>query len=297
MTSVENAVLTGIGVSPGATAGVVARLGEPPRLPETSRPEADIDAAAERGRMALRAVADLLETRSGQAEGPAADILLAQSMMAADPTLVDQVRSGLVAGRGLPVAIDEAFASFRRSLLDAGGYLAERAADLDDLRNRALAHVLDVPMPGVPDPGHPYVLAAGDLAPADTATLDPDRVRAIVTELGGPTSHTAILAKSLGIPAVVACAVAADLAEGTTVLVDGAAGEITVDPSAELVEIAETQAARSTDALRRSSGPGRTADGMAVSLLVNMCDGRGTRGRPAIRSGAGRVRLREYRNQ
>jgi phosphotransferase system enzyme I (PtsI) len=270
MTGVENAVITGIGVSLGAAAGVVARLGEPPRLPETSQPEPDVDAAGERGRVALRAVADLLEERSGQAEGQAGDILIAQSMMAADPTLMDQVRAGLVAGRGLAAAIDEAFASFRGSLLAAGGYLAERAADLDDLRNRALAHVLGVPMPGVPDPGHPYVLVAGDLAPADTATLDPVRVRAIVTELGGPTSHTAILAKSLGIPAVVACAGAAALADGTNVLVDGAAGEITVAPSAELVEIAETQAAQRTDALRKSSGPGRTADGTAVSLLVNM---------------------------
>ena len=88
-------------------------------------------------------------------------------------------------------------------LAAAGPYMAERVADLDDLRNRTVATLLGVPMPGVPDPGHPFVLIALDLAPADTATLDKDRVRAIITEEGGPTSHTAILAKSLGIPAVV----------------------------------------------------------------------------------------------
>ncbi len=69
-------------------------------------------------------------------------------------------------------------------------------------------------MPGVPDPGHPFVLVARDLAPADTALLDTTRVLAIVTELGGPTSHTAIISKSLGLPAVVACAGITELADG-----------------------------------------------------------------------------------
>ena len=63
-----------------------------------------------------------------------------------------------------------------------------------------------LPMPGVPDPGHPFVLVARDLAPADTAGLDPARVLALVTEDGGPTSHTAIVARALGLPAVVRCA-------------------------------------------------------------------------------------------
>ncbi|SFB64430.1 phosphoenolpyruvate--protein phosphotransferase [Amycolatopsis marina] len=262
--------LAGIGVSPGAAAGPVARLAEPPRLPETDGPEPDLDAALERGRRALRTVAELLDERSARAEGPAADILLAQSMMVVDPALLDRVLAALRAGRGLATAIDVAFGGFRQSLLAAGGYLAERAADLDDLRNRAVAAVLGVPMPGVPDPGHPYVLVARDLAPADTATLDPALVRAIVTELGGPTSHTAILAKSLGIPAVVACREAVVLGDGGRVLVDGTSGRVVVDPATDLVEDAESRAARRVAELANSSGPGRTADGASVSLLVNI---------------------------
>ena len=86
------------------------------------------------------------------------------------------------------------------------GRLLRRARrDLDDIRNRAVAAVLGLPMPGIPAPGHPFILVAEDLAPADTVNLDPDTVLALVTEKGGPTSHTAILARALGLPAVVAC--------------------------------------------------------------------------------------------
>ena len=76
------------------------------------------------------------------------------------------------------------------------------------------AACLGVPVPGVPDPGYPYVLVADDLAPADTALLDPATVLAIVTERGGPTSHTAVLARSRGIPAVVGCGAADTLVDG-----------------------------------------------------------------------------------
>ncbi|GHF05024.1 phosphoenolpyruvate-protein phosphotransferase [Amycolatopsis deserti] len=270
MGEVDVRPVTGIGVSPGVAHGPVARLAEPPRLPETDVPEADVPAALERARAALAEVAAFLDERSAQAGGEAADVLLAQSMMVLDPALPDRIRARLEDGRGLAHAVADAFAGFRDALTATGGYLAERAADLDDLRDRTVARVLGVPMPGVPDPGHPFVLVARDLAPADTAVLDARKVRAIVTELGGPTSHTAILAKSLGIPAVVACADAAGLADGTPVLVRGASGEVVVDPPDSLVEAAEAEAAAQAAALAASSGPGRTADGVPVALLVNV---------------------------
>src|SRR5919201_6945391 len=104
--------------------------------------------------------------------------------------------------------------------------MAARVADLDDLRGRVVARLLGLPLPGVPDPGHPFVLVARDLAPADTATLRPGRVLAFVTEEGGPTSHTAILAKSIGVPAVGGCAGATGLADGDLVIVDGRTGDV-----------------------------------------------------------------------
>ncbi|MGH3516633.1 MAG: phosphoenolpyruvate--protein phosphotransferase [Haloechinothrix sp.] len=262
--------VAGTGVSVGVAAGPVARLAAPTALPADSGPEPDVAEAMDRARRALEAVASELDARAAQAKGPSADVLFAQSMMPRDPALADRVGKALDSGRSLPHAIAQAFGVFRTSLEAAGGYLAERAADLDDLRNRAVAELLGLPMPGIPDPGHPIVLVATDLAPADTATLDPARILAIITEQGGPTSHTAILAKSLGIPAIVGCAPAAGLADGVQVLVDGGAGTVVVDPDPAEVKRAMAQADERARALAASKGPGRTSDGKAVALLVNL---------------------------
>jgi phosphotransferase system enzyme I (PtsI) len=121
-------------------------------------------------------------------------------------------------------------------------------------------------MPGIPAPGYPIVLTARDLSPADTATLPGSDVVALLTEEGGPTSHTAILAKSLGLPAVVGCRAAADVEVGVPVLVDGSTGEVRIGPDAERALAAGLPAARPIDA----SGPGRTRDGVGVALLNNV---------------------------
>ena len=93
-----------------------------------------------------------------------------------------------------------------------------------------VARIVGAPEPGVTDPGTPSVVVADDLAPADTAGLDPRTVLALVTERGGPTSHTAIIARQLGIPCVVACEGAETLPDGALVLVDGATGAVVLDP-------------------------------------------------------------------
>ncbi|MCH7230382.1 phosphoenolpyruvate--protein phosphotransferase [Glycomyces sp. L485] len=264
------AEMTGIGVGPGVAAGPVARLAAPPEPPADTGPEADPAATLQRIKAALESVASDLDERAARASGPAKDVLFAQSMMPRDPALADRIAKALSDGRSGPHAVAEAFASFRASLEAAGGYLAERAADLDDLRDRAVAELLGLPMPGLPDPGRPFVLVARDLAPADTAGLDPERVLAVVTQEGGPTSHTAILAKSMGLPAVVACAEAASLGDGTEVLVDGRGGIVTVEPDAQTTERAMSSESRRREALASSRGPGRTADGTGVQLLVNL---------------------------
>lgn len=262
--------LAGIGVSRGVAFGPVARLAPPPALPADTGAEADVDQALEQAKDALEAVASDLDQRAAVAHGPAADVLLAQSMMPRDPALADQVAKALAAGRSLPHAVADAYGVFRTALEAAGGYMAERAADLDDLRNRTVARLLGLPMPGIPDPGHAFVLVAEDLAPADTATLVREKVLAIVTERGGPTSHTAILAKSLGIPAIVACARASELRDGNAVLVDGTGGSVVADPDPSTVRRATSAAERLAAALAHSAGPGRTAEGKRVKLLVNL---------------------------
>jgi phosphoenolpyruvate-protein phosphotransferase (PTS system enzyme I) len=262
--------LHGLGVSGGEAVGPVARLASPPTLPPITEGMLDAAGEAARASEALTAVAGDLQRRASMVTGAASDVLIAQSMIAGDPVLMDGVTELIAEGQDAPHAVDAAFAEHRRALEAAGGYLAERAADLNDIRDRTVAHLLSLPMPGIPDPGHPFVLVAVDLAPADTAGLDPTRVLAIVTERGGPTGHTAIIAKQLGIPAVTACVDAAALIDGQPVLVDGANGEVVADPADELIADAQRRRDAQAERRARSHGPGRTADGVSIPLLVNV---------------------------
>jgi multiphosphoryl transfer protein len=152
------------------------------------------------------------------------------------------------------------------SMRAAGPRQALRVADLYDVRNRLVTWLTGRASVGVPDPGHPFVLLAVDLAPADAAGLDSGRCLAIVTEEGGPTSHTAIIARSLGIPAVVAARGATKIADGTLLLVDGGTGELIKEPTSDQQATATVHPARRT----ALAGPGRTADGHRVVLLANV---------------------------
>ena len=262
--------LRGLGVSPGTGAGPVrtlaAAIPEPP-AGESRHGEATVEQARALG--ALEAVAADLEERGEKAGGDAREVLVAQAMMARDPGLAELTGQKITGGVSAARAVYEAFGVFRGMLAGAGEYLAARVADLDDIRDRAVAVLSGLPKPGVPDSDEPYVLVARDLAPADTALLDPAKVVAFVTEEGGPTSHTAILARSMGVPAVVACAGATGLAEGTVVLVDGADGRVIPYPSEDDLTTARRNTAARSAALR-ASGPGRTRDGHAVPLLANV---------------------------
>jgi phosphoenolpyruvate-protein phosphotransferase (PTS system enzyme I) len=265
-------LLTGTGVSPGSGYGpAYLVVGDVPEPAAGSRHEGDAPAERGRAEQALDDVAADLESRGARAGGEAEEVLGAQAMMARDPGLVAEVGELIEQGVAAPRAVFEAFAKYRDLLSAAGGYLGERVADLDDIRDRAIALLTGLPLPGVPtSAAEPFVLVAKDLAPADTALLSKDVVAAFVTEQGGPTSHTAILARSMGVPAVVGCAGATAIALGTPVLVDGASGRVRLSPDED-----EVTAARNADEARRAvlsaaTGPGATADGHAVPLLANI---------------------------
>ncbi|MDG6109681.1 phosphoenolpyruvate--protein phosphotransferase [Dactylosporangium aurantiacum] len=262
--------LRGIGVSPGRAAGPVYRLAPPPPLPPAP-PVIDIAAERSRARAAVTTVtAELTRRADAAADATAAEVLRAQVLMAADETLLEAVDTAVDGGADAPHAITAALAEHRAAFEAAGGYLAERVSDLDDLRDRLVAACLGLPMPGVPSPGHPFVLVARDLAPADTAGLDPAVVLGLITEEGGPTSHTAILARTLGIPAVVRCAAVMDVADGVRVSLDGSSGTVRTGISdASVQSVNEAQRAL-LDRRAASSGPGATADGHPVALLANI---------------------------
>jgi len=263
-------ILRGVGIGQGIATGPVVRMA--PALPEPAHETSARGADAERvrAREAMTAVAADLQQRADAAGGAAQDVLEAQAMIAEDPTLTDEVDARIDEGATAEWAVHDAFAGFRATLEAVGGYLGERAADLDDIAQRVLARLQGVAAPGVPDPGHPFVLVARDLAPADTALLKLDQVLALVTSDGGPTSHTAILAREKGIVAIVGAADAAVLTDGTTVIVDAAAGTVNDSPtSEELAAAAERIASRAAEDAT-PAGPGALADGTPISLLANL---------------------------
>ncbi|MEO6826379.1 MAG: putative PEP-binding protein, partial [Microbacteriaceae bacterium] len=145
-----------------------------------------------------------------------------------------------------------------------------------------------VAAPGVPESEHPFILVARELAPADTAVLDLDKVLAVVTAEGGPTSHTAILAREKSIVAVVGVAGADQIADGETVIVDAGSGIITLDPTEQ--ECADAGAAAHAGAtVAAELGPGRLADGTPIPLLANL--GSADQADEAVRLGAEGVGL------
>jgi phosphotransferase system enzyme I (PtsI) len=263
--------LQGMGVSHGVAIGQVRHMGTAVLEPEARQiPAVDAPREQTRARQAVDAVAADLQARGNLAGGEAQAVLEAQALMAQDPELMADVERRITVGSSAERAVYDAFAAYRALLSTAGDYLAGRVADLDDVRNRIVARLMGVPMPGVPDSDEPYVLFARDLAPADTALLDPTLVLGFVTEEGGPTSHSAILARALGVPAVVALPGATRTAEGVLVAVDGSTGAVIVDPSQSTQDALRREAAERKAALAASIGPGQTSDGHRVPLLANI---------------------------
>lgn len=226
---------------------------------------------------AADAVADGFARRADKASDAAAEVLTASAGLARDKGLRSAVRKHLKAGDDLLASVHAAVEQFVQVFSSMGGLMAERVTDLRDIERRLVAHLVGEPEPGVQLPDTPVVLVAEDLAPSDTATLDPRIVVALVTERGGPTSHTAIIARQLAIPCVVGTSGAMGLASGTALLVDGVAGTIESSPDEAEAErrVADDREAR--EALAAWSGPGETADGTRVKILANVADGESAR--------------------
>ena len=262
--------LTGIGIGRGMARGPVARMAAPPEPPQDVPSQLAPEEESQRVAEAVQAVAEELVARGEQAGGQAKDVLEAQAMMAQDPTLADAVAERTQAGKTGEWAVFEAFDEFRRTMESLGGYLGERAADLNDVAQRVIARLRGLPAPGVPDPGHPFVLVAEDLAPADTALLDLEKVLALVTIEGGPTSHTAILAREKAITAVVGVAAAQELTGGEDVIVDASAGTVTAGPTQAQIDDAEQRIAQRASVQAAPVAPGALSDGTEVPLLANL---------------------------
>ncbi|MEN8582508.1 phosphoenolpyruvate--protein phosphotransferase [Burkholderia sp. RS01] len=263
---------TGVGVSPGRIIGTVRQMpkpiSEPPAGEQLAAGTSPEDATAAL-KAAAGAVHDDLKARASHATGDGKAVLEATALMAKDTMLIKGAGKLIARGMSGQRAIWESGSSVAEMLHNLGGYMAERATDILDVRARIVAELRGVPAPGIPSSEKPFILVAEDLAPADTATLDPNKVLALVTAGGGPQSHTAIIARSLGLPAVVAAVGVDELPDGTEVYVDGAAGTITAEPDDSLHAAAEAWAATAS-LLAEFSGTGTTSDGHLVPLLANV---------------------------
>lgn len=252
----------------GPDIGADATPGTPPDAEQLERERARFTSAA-------ATVAGRLDQRAALATGVSAEVLAAGAVLVRDRGWAKAVVAQLKKGLDVDAATVAATETFVAMFAKLGGRQAERITDLRDICARVVAELRGLPEPGVPEFAEPGVLLADDLAPADTAGLDPAMVLGIVTEHGGPTSHTAIIARQLGIPCVVAASGLTAVADGALVLVDGGAGTLTIEPD----EGPAAAAAAADTQLRAKAagwtGPAALADGHPVRLLANVQDGDG----------------------
>lgn len=275
--------LTGRRAAPGIAIGPAFVLAERRREALTDLlvhpPATGVDGESELLRRAtsqsaeeLSALADALAASVGADE---AEIFASHAAFARDPELLALAEAHVRAGGSAVAGVAQAFAGFAELLAATGSELfGSRVADLDDVRDRIVAHLLGrevvVDVPAVPS-----VVVAHELMPSQTAALPPGLVLAFVTETGSPTSHASILARSLGVPAVVGVAgVAHAVSSGTTVAVDGELGTVQVDPDpATVADLEERRRRLEADAAELAGlrdRPGGTADGHAIELAANV---------------------------
>ena len=263
--------LPGIGVTPLSGVGTVvwyapdADLGEPPD-PETVDADAEIDrfeSARDEAREEIRAERERTAERVGEAE---AEVFDAHVQFLDDPQITEGVEEEIEGGLPAEHAVSRTFDRFVERFEGMEGRMAERADDLRDVRDRLVRVLVGgdrVDLANLPDGS---VVLAERLTPSDTAQLDPERVAGFVTATGGRTSHAAIFARSLALPAVVGVGEDLhDVADGSAVVVDGTEGTLVVDPDAETRE----SAAGSEDVEIRAA-PVETADGTPIEVAANV---------------------------
>ncbi len=271
--------LTGIAASPGVAVGPAALYR--PRLPEIVARVIE-DTAGEWRRLqeavtAARGEIDALHRRAISQVGAAeAAIFEAHQLFLQDPALIETTRNRIYDEKINAEAAWQretaAMAATYRGMAD--DYMQARAADIEDVAQRVLRRLMGVEPPSL-DFAAPSVLIAGDLSPSDTARLDRERVLALCTELGGATAHSVILARALGIPAIVGLGHGIwSVSEGQRVAVDGDAGVLWLQPDegqlAALAARRETWLAGQQQAKAAGQGAAVTRDGRRVEIAANV---------------------------
>jgi phosphocarrier protein FPr len=272
--------IPGISASPGLAVGRVHVVRSAEMIvPDVPLPLVEggnrLDEAIVATKQQLAALADDTGRRLGAAE---AGIFKAQAEFLADADLVALACQLMVEGHGPAWAWREAVSrTADRIAATSNPLLAARAADLRDVGRRVLARLApELETAAATEmPEGPVILVADDFTPSDTAALDITRIVALATARGGPTSHTAILARTLGLPALVAAGEAVlDVAEGATAILDGAGARLWPEPNAVAIASAheriKAEAARRARESEDRAAPAVTTDGQRIEIAANV---------------------------
>lgn len=222
-------IYRGIGIGNTSVQAEAFRIAPRKTLPELAKTFPNVESEMVRYQEALAAFVRQLDAKSAQAqEQSVKEILYAQSVMAQDPELAEMVLQNVKEGWNAESSVQLGMQKFTQELLGAADEFGERVADLREIEYRIIQWLQgDVEEHQLPKTGE-IIVVAEDLSPMETATFT-DVVKGVVTEKGGPTSHTAIICRQLGIAAVVACTDAMKINNGTALLVNPTMGTVEVD--------------------------------------------------------------------
>ena len=273
--------LQGIAASDGIAIAKVYTLTEPDlsftkiSVEDTDKEISRLEKALEVSTKEIELIKETALKNLGEEE---AQVFEAHLMVLSDPELVGQVKDAItsqkVNAEHALKEVSDMFISIFAGMED-NPYMQERAADIRDVSKRILANLLGVKIPSPATIKDEVVVVAGDLTPSDTAQLNRQYVKAFVTDIGGRTSHSAIMARSLEIPAIVGTKEITSLAkDGDLIIIDGLSGDVFLNPSEDVVAEyrakAEAFAAQQAEWEKLKDADTFTKDGHQVELAANI---------------------------
>ena len=274
-------MLKGIAASDGVAVAKAYLLVQPDlsfskvNVEDTAAEEARLDEALAKSTAELQQIRDKAAQSLGEAE---AQVFDAHLMVLSDPEMIGQIKQNMAdnkvnAEAALKEVTDMYIGMFEA--MDDNAYMQERAADIKDVAKRILAHLLNVTLPNPSMINEEVVIVAHDLTPSDTAQLDRNFVKAFVTDIGGRTSHSAIMARSLEIPAIVGSKeITAKVNAGDILAVNGISGDVIINPTedqaAEFIEAGKAYAEQKAEWEKLKDAQTVTADGKHFELAANI---------------------------
>ncbi|WP_291291448.1 phosphoenolpyruvate--protein phosphotransferase [Enterococcus sp.] len=274
-------MLKGIAASDGVAVAKAYLLVQPDlsfskvNVEDTAAEEARLDEALAKSTAELQQIRDKAAQTLGEAE---AQVFDAHLMVLSDPEMIGQIKQNMTdnkvnAEAALKEVTDMYIGMFEA--MDDNAYMQERASDIKDVAKRILAHLLNVTLPNPSMINEEVVVVAHDLTPSDTAQLDRNFVKAFVTDIGGRTSHSAIMARSLEIPAIVGSKeITAKVKAGDILAVNGIVGDVIINPSedqaAEFIEAGKAYAEQKAEWEKLKDAQTVTADGKHFELAANI---------------------------